>query len=517
MDFRVRSFRNRFLSRIRNLFLGSSLRRLKHGTTVTPKSDRYSYRLLVQAPRCFEEFPEEGYNLSRIKTALIVASMLDSLGIGEAAIKTQQSAGRSIQDLASAEESFDLPLDLRILRGRTAEPGYHTPLSLAADHGCENMVKFMLNHDENPDGHENMRVSPLMYAARKGNESIIDILLQQRNALGQRICDANFKTIRGLTALTYAAMAGQLRAVKLLLELGADPEIQDDCKDTALVYAIKYDRTAVAKFLILEQKVQCDGPNDVGATPLLSAIDADNIEIARDLLDSGADSKTEDKYEVSLLSNAALLGHLRMLRLLLDYGADIESGGRTQNCTPLIHATETGDLNVVKFLLDAGANLNVEASDGTSPLSHAAVAGNLDMIQLLYEHGSDPERENRYGERALVFAVRGGSAVVAFLLQKLGVEVNTQNCSGNTPLAVAIMHGNLKAAMLLLKAGANTELANNHGRTPLWYAVQRSRPYLNIVQLLLKYGANPEAEDEDGTTPLWYAENLENLKKLKVS
>lgn len=461
---------------------------------------------LVDTPRCFKPFPEKGCHVSRIKTSMILASICNFIEVGEAAVKTQQSAGKSPADLVAAENCSILPIGLQELT--LERHGYRTPLSWAADYASKDMLQLLLKHDQNPDGHKNLEVSPLMYAAENGNKTIIERLLQQTNV------NPDYQSSGGPTALSYAAKTGQLRIIQLLLRNGADPEKSDSVAETALFHAVKHGQVAVVEFLAVEQKVECDGQNRWGHTPLFFAIEKCNTEIAKLLLESGASSKTEDGEGISLLSHAVLKGHLSMAKLLLKRGADLESGGWSRR-TPLIYAAQSGHLNMAKLLLESGANPGVEAFDGETPLSHAARAEAFNMVHLLIEHGADPEKENKDGERALTLAMRGVSfAAVVFLLHKIKVDYNSQDGFGYTPLASAVRWNKLKVAALLLKLGAKTEVASNDGTTPLSQAVQVCN--LPMARLLLKFGANSEAVDGYGKTPLWYAEEFDHQRLIRL-
>ena len=461
---------------------------------------------LVDTPRCFEPFPGEDCHVSRIKTSMILASICNFIEVGEAAVKTQQSAGKSPADLVAAENCCILPIGLQELTGKS--DGYRTPLSWAADYGNEDMLQLLLKYDQNPDGHKKLKVSPLMYAAKNGNKTIIESLLQRTNV------NPDYQSSGGPTALSYAARTGQLRVIQLLLRNGADPEKSDSHKETALFHAVKHGQVAVVNFLVVEEKVECDGQNRLGQTPLFFAIETSNTEIAEVLLESGASSKTEDRERISHLSHAASKGHLSMAKLLLKHGADLECGGWSGQ-TPLISAAQSGHLKMAKLLLESGANPGVEASDGETPLSHAARAEAFNIVHLLIEHGADPEKENKAGERALTLVMAGGTfAAVVFLLFKIKVDYNSQDALGYTPLASAVIMNKLKVAALLLKLGAKTEVADIYGTTPLSRAVQACN--LPMARLLLKFGANSEAVDGYGKTPLWYAEEVDHQRLIRL-
>ena len=447
---------------------------------------------------------------------MILAAICNFIEIGEAAVKTQQAAGRSPVDLAAVEEDDSLPIGLQKF---TVYGGpYRTPLSLAAEYGNEDMLQLLLKHDQNPNGDKNMALSPLMYAVSNGHMTIIHILLQQTNVNPDHQCHG------GLTALSLAAGTGQLRAIQLLLRNFADPEKSDRQKETALCYTIGPGHVAVVNFLVVEEKVKCNGRDMWDQTPLVVAIKTRRTEIAEILLESGASSKTEDRDGTSPLSHAVLTGDSVMATLLLKHGADLESGGYSKK-TPLIYAARWGHFRMVKLLLEFGTNPGVEDSDGETPLLYAARAEAYDTVHLLIEHGADPEQKNKYGRTALIKLIKSGFfAPVVFLLRKIKVDYNIPDGFGQTPLVYAVLINEEKIANLLLELGAKTEVADDNRTTALSHAVQNQ--YLTMTELLLKFGANSETVDHDGKTPLDYAKEmdhkeliwlLKSQKKLRLS
>jgi len=82
-------------------------------------------------------------------------------------------------------------------------------------------------------------------------------------------------------------------------------------------------------------------------------------------------------------------GHLEVVKLLLEHGADPNVKNRDGK-TPLHNAASEGHLEVVKLLLERGADPNVKDDDGNTPLHNAAWRGHLEVVKLLLEHGADP-------------------------------------------------------------------------------------------------------------------------------
>jgi ankyrin repeat protein len=177
-------------------------------------------------------------------------------------------------------------------------------------------------------------------------------------------------------------------------------------------------------------------------------------------------------YCGTALHSASFEGHLQVVRYLLQHGVDVNVRN-SANCTALLLASWYGHFGVVQCLLDHGADLDLQDKFDNTPLMLAVFYGRVDAIRLLLEHNAD---------------------------------VNLQDDKGRTALHDVIRSERFKAdrpqiARLLLKHGANANAPNNKHRTPLHLASKRA-DLLDVLRLLLEHGADLDAEDNDGKTPL---------------
>ncbi|KAJ3277616.1 hypothetical protein HK104_003131 [Borealophlyctis nickersoniae] len=240
-----------------------------------------------------------------------------------------------------------------------------------------------------------------------------------------------------------------------------------------------------------------------------------HVDVVSRCLESGGLNVHADNGDALL--SAALNGHLSVVKLLFDKGADLhaqdswclESGGlnvHADNGHGLRAAARNGHLSVVKLLLDKGADLHAE-QHGWSALSWAAGGGHLDVVQLLLDKGAnvhaqamDAAGENAdlevvrllldkggRGHHALFGAVSDGAGtyahleVIRMLLEK-GVDVHARD---DEALCSAARHGVLEAACLLWENGADVHA---DGDKPLCEAAEWGHP--EVVRLLLENGAD---------------------------
>ena len=145
------------------------------------------------------------------------------------------------------------------------------------------------------------------------------------------------------------------------------------------------------------------------------------------------------------------------------------------------------------------------------PIWHAAQQGHLEVVRLLIEAGADMNaKDAQYHEdTALLVAARGGHLEVVRLLVEAGADMNAANARGATALLVAAQQGHLEVVRLLIEAGADVNVANADGETAL--LDQAARGHLEEVRLLLKAGADMNAKDADGATPLFFCSRMRPL------
>jgi len=210
------------------------------------------------------------------------------------------------------------------------------------------------------------------------------------------------------------------------------------------------------------------------------------------LLKSGADPNVFAKvewqtFETTPLLEAAVNGHKRIVRLLLEHGAkpDTIVG---PGYTAIYNACMNGHYHVVQMLLDHGARVDILTDEGFSPLYIAAQNGNMDEViaclgaSTMTKELADLGPPELGGATALYIAVQNGHPMCTRELLKAGVNVDPVTDAGSTPLMVAMYLADelgdkphIDCADLLLKAGASTTLKDKSGKTALdWCGVDNS-------------------------------------------
>ncbi len=166
----------------------------------------------------------------------------------------------------------------------------------------------------------------------------------------------------------------------------------------------------------------------------------------------------------------------------------------------LLEAAGKGDSRKAKAAIAAGANVDVQDSDGSTALIYAAVTNDVGLANLLLSKGAKVDLKDKQGATALHVAVDRNSQAVAQALVAKGADVNAKEGNGRAPLVIAADRGKLPLVKLLLdkKADPSTQAAD--GRTPLIHAVNNE--HFEVVDLLLARGADVNAAEKKGNTAL---------------
>ncbi|KAJ0398645.1 hypothetical protein P43SY_009940 [Pythium insidiosum] len=224
---------------------------------------------------------------------------------------------------------------------------------------------------------------------------------------------------------------------------------------------------------------------------LAKAVERGDVRRAQTLLDKGA--VTVDARDWPMLYRAAWYGSIDIARLLLQRGADIES--RNENgMTALNAAARCGHGDIVGLLIDHGADIEAKDKNGLTALCVASSGGHIDIVRRLLARGADLGSKSNNGDAALHFTASRGWITVASLLLQHGADVETRNENGETALHCAASSGQIEVVRLLLEHHVNIVAEDNRGDAALHYAA--SHGHTGVVRLLLGYGADTEAKNE---------------------
>ena len=162
------------------------------------------------------------------------------------------------------------------------------------------------------------------------------------------------------------------------------------------------------------------------------------------------------------------------------------------SCSPkpkhlvLWEAIEAGDARGVNAVIAQGVDVNAKNKDenGGTALMMAAREGNVDIVKALLAAGADIGAKDNDGDAALVWAVEEGRADIVEMLLAAGADINAQNEDGETALVLAIGAGDVDVVKLLLDAGADIHVKDKDGDTARDVVVQWQKTYQDILELI---------------------------------
>jgi ankyrin repeat protein len=235
---------------------------------------------------------------------------------------------------------------------------------------------------------------------------------------------------------------------------------------------------------------------------LFAAADRNCVELATQLLDSGASVDARDRLGARPLSHAARAGHLEMVDLLLQRGAPINERNLAGS-TALYEAAERGQATVVQRLIDKGADANLKGRSGISPVAAAAYAGRAALVKLLLEHGADGQTPDDTGKPPVIYAAAGGQLDIVKQLLTLKIDVNARYANDLTLLMWASGPDEkvaeaqaLEVVSYLIETGAHVDDRDARGRTALMISAEGN--HADIAKVLLAHGADPALKDKTG-------------------
>ena len=135
----------------------------------------------------------------------------------------------------------------------------------------------------------------------------------------------------------------------------------------------------------------------------------------------------------------------------------------------LLDASQNGDVNKIKELLDSGADKEVKDDDGWTPLAWASNNGHTEIVKLLLDSDADIESEDNNGWTPLILASWCGHTEIVKLLLDSDADIESEDNNGWTPLILASINGKTEIVKLLLEYGADIKVYNNANNSCLDY------------------------------------------------
>jgi uncharacterized protein len=464
-------------------------------------------------------------------------------------------AAPNIAAVADAAKTDDLPDVRRLIKEHADVNGPandgSSALLWAAFHSDAEMTKVLLAAGAWVDAPNHYGVTSLLQASRNGDVEVMRALLEAG-------ADPTRWHPEGETPLMAASRTGRVDAVQLLLSHGSLVNAADPYQEeTALMWASAEGHVEVVKALLaagadpnlkahvstLTDRKNADHPSG-GFTALMFATRDGHVDVVEALIKGGADPKLTNADGASATVVAIVNDRFDLAKELLDLGADPNDGSlywavdmhdattdmRAHDGSRLqpAHPNNLTALALVKALLDLGADVNKPfvgalhsttlccgASVNSSPFYRAVTAADIDVLKVMLAKGaqiewSPTEVKPKEGKPAAPGRPNpniGKTPVMAVLKGGLGASFAAGpgfDRLGPPPFREPGSRDALEALNLLLAAGANPNAKAPDGSTPLHQAVEEQ--HVAMIRALVAAGAKLDAVNKDNLTPLLLAE-----------
>lgn len=348
---------------------------------------------------------------------------------------------------------------------------------------------------------------PLIDALRAQQWDLVETVLRQGSGVKSAAAD-------GTTPLHWAVHYDRVDLAKRLIAAGADVNAATDLGVTPLGLSCENGSTSMVRLLLQSGASPAPAP---GAVPvMMTAARVGNVEVVRALLAAHADPNVrETRRQQTPLMWAVANSHPQVVDALLRAGARVDARSTTKG-------TVVQRANRYAGVVSRDEGFRQRAvveipTGGSTPLLFAARSGDAQSARLLVEAGANVNDEAPDGTSALVRAVHSGHREVASVLLQKGAAVDAAG-AGYTALHAAVLRGDLQMVSLLLDRGALVDSALSRGTpsrrysrdyafnaawtgaTPAWLAARFAEG--DILRELLRRGANPNAATKPGDNAL---------------
>jgi len=419
----------------------------------------------------------------------------------------------------------------------------YTPLLQAITNGRRNVAELLLDWGADPYAEDENHDTPIGFAAEKGKEAILDLLLSRgvpidwKSSVGWTPAergdldvllnygiDPNQRTADGSCLLTMAAFNDSPEQLKLLIDHGANLNAQDDEGNTALMVAIYQNRQKAITFLI-NAGADLNIQNKSGESALSRAIGF-RTNTASVLIEHAANVNLADQSGKTLLMEAASTASLAVFNQLLSHGADVHARTKTGETAAHFAAGFSGLdwdnarsvenrrnlIEIISALEAHGADLKALNTAQKSALHFAADTGYAGTVQKLLDKQLDPRGADTHGDTPLHVAIASHTADrIEKVKLLIGSGVNVQNKDGDSPLHIAATGMDASICSILLERGALIDQPNQKAQTPLLLAASSfnrqyvgAKTYAEVIRLFAaRTSAIDSRDDTKMTAAMW--------------
>lgn len=322
-----------------------------------------------------------------------------------------------------------------MVRNPSSRYAYMTPsdLALYLKRPCANEIEKFLRNES--------YLSPACRYARAGDVQKLEALLKEdhMNAHYMGLEDGTFP-------IYWAIVANSYPCLQMLLENGADITCATRNGENVLVKACSLGHEELVVKLISQLKLDPNIKNRDGISPLDKAAETGQFTLFQKIVDAGASCK-----DCSFLHCAAKEGNVAFIKKLMK--------------------------EISNYV-----NINAIDQDHRTPLHYSAIGNSTEVLRLLLEMGADFSIRDHKNRSALHYAIIQENYEQCVELMLRGCDLATPDCFGLLPIHLAAVNGSLQLIKEIEKFGGNLNVEDNKGRTPLMIAhANNNRKVMNYL------------------------------------
>ncbi|XP_058793730.1 putative ankyrin repeat protein RF_0381 [Phymastichus coffea] len=420
-----------------------------------------------------------------------------------------------VRSLCTAMQDRDIHQITNILRTNSELIRYKNQLGenllhLAVKYNFEESIELLIKHGLNIDSTDSCNRTPLHFAITFKNESIVKCLLKHNPI-------TNTKNLYGKSPFHLAVNFGDRRIIQLLLTSGVDVMDTTLCTNqTSLHIVLRNEDEETFKLLLKNYSGNVNIPDAYGETLLHSLARQRNENLAKLLIDRGADVNYRNNDEETALHLAIHRRNFSMCKLLVKHSADVNLKNKYKE-SALHLAIRYKDFKLVEMLLSFNADINQRAIDNDTMLHVAVKYYKFEVVDLLIKNHVEIDAKNCHGLTPFHTATKIKCIEAAAQLLLHNIDVNTV-AFGNfiqkgksqyyTPLHTAIAQKDLPTVRFLLDNGASFDQDRE-----IFLAVEFG--CVSIVDLLVQRGANVNARNSSGRSLLYIAMKTRDRSKVE--
>ncbi len=205
-------------------------------------------------------------------------------------------------------------------------------------------------------------------------------------------------------------------------------------------------------------------------------------------------SSLEGDREFNLI-RAADNGQLDIVKFLVERGVDVDAT-TVEGVTPLMYASQNGNTEVMEYLIGKGADVNATPYNNVTSLIGAVRTGHYDAVKILLEAGAKVDARDELALTSLMHASAYNYPEIAELLIEKGADLEAGDWFGTRPLMMAVYYNCDETTQVLIRRGADLNARDTFGFTALMIAAQHGD--YDMAWLLLDKGADPRLQNKGG-------------------